>query len=101
MANAQNKYEQAMTGSGEETFAIAYQYATTQVTIKGLATGTATVRAKAKESDVLETVQGGEITLDTERTITINDASLEQLGITVSAGTAYTLIVRQTDKRYS
>ena len=101
MANAQNKYEQAMTGSGEETLSIAYQFNTTQITINGLATGTATIRAKAKGGDTLETVEGGTLDLTNERTITITDTSLEQLGVTVSSGTAYTLIVRQADKKYS
>ena len=101
MANAINKYEQVMTGSGEETLSIAYQFTSTQITIKGLATGTATIRAKAKGGDVLETIEGGVIDLTTARTINIVDTSIEQLGVTVSANSAYTLIVRQAEKQYS
>jgi hypothetical protein len=101
MATTPFVFTQANTGSGEETVNISFQYLTTQITITGLATGTAEIRAKAKGSDILEDVQDGVITLSDSRTLIIESTSIEQIGITVSAGTAYTVEVRQTDKRFS
>jgi len=70
-----------------------------QIVIKGLATGTATVKAKGRGSDVFEDVINGVIDLTSSRTITISDAMIEEFSIEVSAGTPYTVSVFQSDHR--
>lgn len=99
-ADIENK---SMTGSGVEyvTYAdgLRKTFEKNQIVINGLATGTATIKAKGRNSDVFEDVVNGVIELSTTRTLTIEDAMIEEFSIEVSAGTAYTVSVFQSDHR--
>ena len=88
------------TGASEEVITVDPQYTQARITINGLATGTATFRAKPQGGEVLEAIEGASINLSTERTIIIgsmsnNGTSLEEIGITVSAGTGFSYYIKQ------
>lgn len=89
------------TGVSEEVITVDPQYTQTRITINGLATGTATFTAKPLGGEVLEVIEGASINLATpERTIILgnindNGVSYEEIGITVSAGTAFTYYINQ------
>jgi hypothetical protein len=93
-----------MTGVGAETIGrdegLIKTFRTNQLVVAELATGTATVRAKGRNSDVFEDVDGGVIDLTINRTITItSDSMIEEFEVTVSAGTPYKLSIFQSDQR--
>lgn len=92
-----------MTGSGAEYITyddgLRNTYEKNQIVINGLATGTATVKAKGRNSDVYEDVINGVIDLTSSRTITIDDALIDEFSIEVSAGTPYTVSVFQSTHR--
>lgn len=100
-----NSFTKVMTGSGEELVQAAdglqNQYQLNKITINGLSTGTATVRVISKGGDELESVSGGTITLTTNKTVIIAETNLDQIGITVSAGTAYTVSIEQSNASFN
>ena len=100
-----NSFVKAMTGTGEELIQAAHglqnQYTTNKITINGLSTGTATIRVISKGGDELESVGGGTLTLTTNKTLIIEATNLDQIGITVSAGTAYTASIEQYNASFN
>tara|TARA_Y100000310_G_C20420457_1_gene686435 strand:+ start:50 stop:355 length:306 start_codon:yes stop_codon:yes gene_type:complete len=101
MANAQYIFSQVNTGTGEETTDLSHQYTNTQISISGLSSGTLTVRARGKGSDSLEAVIDGTIDLSSTRTLVIPNVSIDLIGLSVTPAAAYTVNIRQTDKRFS
>jgi hypothetical protein len=97
MSNTQNVKTFNMTGSGDEVIAIENELLRTQITAEGISGGTLTVKAKSNSATVFETVDGGTIDLATVRTILIEGYSIDELQITTSTSTAYTLILVQTE----
>lgn len=96
----QKHYEQLMTGVGEESLDVFQGYRTNQISIKDLAIGTATVRVIARGNNAIESVVDGTITLSDNKTVTIKDAQIDQIFVSVSAGTPYTLLVDQSERVY-
>ena len=84
-----------LTGVGEETVDISPQYVDNIITIVGLSTGTVTIRAMMYNNTVLEEVVNGTLYLPNNRTKSIENYQLKQLGFTVSPEAAYTVKIRQ------
>ena len=92
-----NKLSFDNTGAGEEENPVSNKFQELQVTIVGLATGSFTLKAKAEDGDVFEDVEGGTIDdLSLVRTLIIEDTAIDEISTSVSAGTAYTIKIKQT-----
>ncbi len=93
-----NKKSFDLTGSGLEVRDVSNKFQTMQLTVVGLNSGSFTVEAKAEDGDIFETVTNGTVTdLSTVRTLIIDNTAIQQIRVSVSAGTAYTLKVKQTN----
>ena len=92
-----NKLSYDLTGTGEEISPVSNKFQELQVTVVGLATGSFTLKAKAEDGDVFEDVEGGTIAdLSTSRTLIIEDTAIDEINTAASAGTAYTIKIKQT-----
>lgn len=77
---------------------LAKSYFPNQFTVSGLSTGTFTIEARAEDSDAFESVENGTISdLSMYRTLIIESTAISEIRTTVSAGTPYTLTVKQTN----
>ena len=93
-----NKLDYDLTGSGLEVNDISNKFQTLQITVTGLATGSFTVEAKAEDGDSFELVTSGTISdLSVERTLIIDNTAIDQIRTSVSAGTAYSIKIKQTN----
>ena len=92
-----NKLSFDNTGTGEEENPVSNKFQELQVTVVGLATGSFTLKTKAEDGDMFEDVVDGTIAdLSTNRTLIIEDTAIDEISTSVSAGTAYTLKIKQT-----
>jgi hypothetical protein len=90
-----NKVNQALAGTGGEVVVISDKFENNQITFEGIASGTATVQAKAEDSTAFEDVVNGTIAdLSTTKTLKIDSIAIAELSITVSG--ACTVYIKQT-----
>ena len=94
-----NTVTQAMAGTADEIVTISSNFENNQVTVVGLATGLVTFEAMAKGGDAYEPIDGSEISdLSTgERSFKMQGWLIKSLRVNASAGTAYTLVIEQTE----
>ena len=104
MAGYKEAVTVAMNGTVDEVVVnpnINAHYQDIELTFNGITTGTAIVEAKADGSDRFTRVIDGTVDLTIDNTISIKGFSLEALQINVSAATAYTLLIKQTNFKQS
>ena len=82
-------------GSSSVVIPVNNKVTDTVITINGLGSGTATIRAKADGGDSFESIDGGSLSLSTNRTLLISDFQLDEVEISVSPSAAYDYRIEQ------